>query len=64
LKSKEKVFAFPSKAANLSGIHTAQDALDKLAAGATLVQLYTGFIYEGPALVKAINRALLQRVQK
>lgn len=48
----------------VGGIHTAQDALDKLAAGATLVQLYTGFIYEGPALVKAINRALLQRVQK
>lgn len=48
----------------VGGIHTAQDALDKLAAGATLVQLYTGFIYEGPALVKAINKALLQRVQK
>ena len=48
----------------VGGIHTAQDALDKLAAGATLVQLYTGFIYEGPALVKAINRALLQRIQK
>ncbi|NDE04010.1 MAG: quinone-dependent dihydroorotate dehydrogenase, partial [Flavobacteriia bacterium] len=48
----------------VGGIHNAQDALDKLAAGATLVQLYTGFIYEGPALVKAINRALLQRVQK
>ena len=30
------------------GIHSTQDALDKLAAGATLVQLYTGFIYEGP----------------
>ncbi|MEY3087515.1 MAG: hypothetical protein RLZ93_1441 [Bacteroidota bacterium] len=48
----------------VGGIHNAQDALDKLAAGATLVQLYTGFIYEGPALVKAINKALLQRVQK
>ena len=48
----------------VGGIHTAQDALDKLAAGATLVQLYTGFIYEGPALVKAINKALLQRIQK
>ena len=45
----------------VGGIHSAQDALDKLDAGATLVQLYTGFIYEGPALVKSINRALLKR---
>ncbi|MFM7007447.1 MAG: quinone-dependent dihydroorotate dehydrogenase, partial [Flavobacteriales bacterium] len=44
----------------VGGIHTAQDALDKIEAGATLVQLYTGFIYEGPALVRDINRALLQ----
>lgn len=42
------------------GIHSAQDALEKLAAGATLVQLYTGFIYEGPSLVKQINQALVQ----
>jgi len=42
------------------GIHSAQDALDKLAAGATLVQLYTGFIYEGPGLVKQINQALVR----
>lgn len=42
------------------GIHSAQDALEKLAAGATLVQLYTGFIYEGPGLVKQINQALVQ----
>ena len=43
------------------GIHSAQDAIDKLDAGASLVQLYTGFIYEGPALVKSINRALQKR---
>ena len=42
------------------GIHSAQDALEKLAAGAALVQLYTGFIYEGPGLVKDINRVLAQ----
>jgi len=41
------------------GIHSAEDALEKLAAGATLVQLYTGFVYEGPALVQRINRALM-----
>jgi dihydroorotate dehydrogenase len=43
----------------VGGIHSAQDALDKLEAGASLLQLYTGFIYEGPALVRDINRAIL-----
>lgn len=43
----------------VGGIHTAQDAMDKLDAGASLVQLYTGFVYEGPALIKQINKALL-----
>jgi imidazole glycerol phosphate synthase subunit HisF len=38
------------------GIHSAEDAIEKLDAGASLVQLYTGFIYEGPALVKSINK--------
>lgn len=45
----------------VGGIHSAQDALEKLDAGAALVQLYTGFIYEGPALVKAINKEILRR---
>ncbi len=43
----------------VGGIHTAEDAMEKLNAGASLVQLYTGFIYEGPALVKAINKKIL-----
>ncbi len=43
----------------VGGIMTADDALDKLAAGADLVQLYTGFIYQGPSLVKNINRQLI-----
>ncbi len=43
----------------VGGIHSAKDALEKLEAGATLVQLYTGFVYEGPALIKRINKALL-----
>ena len=43
----------------VGGIHSAQDALDKLEAGADLIQLYTGFIYEGPKLVKDINKTLL-----
>lgn len=45
----------------VGGIHSAQDALDKLDAGADLIQLYTGFIYEGPRLVKRINQAILKR---
>lgn len=45
----------------VGGIHTAQDAIEKLQAGASLVQLYTGFIYEGPALIKAINKAILEQ---
>lgn len=43
----------------VGGIHTPEDAIEKLNAGADLVQLYTGFIYEGPALVKAINKKIL-----
>ena len=43
----------------VGGIHSAEDALEKLNAGASLVQLYTGFIYEGPALIKRINEKLL-----
>ena len=45
----------------VGGIHTPEDALEKLDAGAALVQLYTGFVYEGPAAVRNINRALLKR---
>ena len=43
----------------VGGIHSAEDALEKLNAGASLVQLYTGFIYEGPKLIKEINLKLL-----
>ena len=45
----------------VGGIHSAEDALEKLKAGADLVQIYTGFIYEGPKLIKDINKALLQK---
>jgi dihydroorotate dehydrogenase len=44
----------------VGGIMTPGDAMEKIEAGATLVQIYTGFIYEGPGLVRKINRALLQ----
>lgn len=43
----------------VGGIHSEKDALEKIEAGASLVQLYTGYIYEGPGLVKRINKAIL-----
>ncbi|NVK51449.1 MAG: quinone-dependent dihydroorotate dehydrogenase [Flavobacteriaceae bacterium] len=45
----------------VGGIHSAEDALEKIEAGADLVQIYTGFIYEGPSLIKRINKAILKR---
>ena len=47
----------------VGGIHSAEDALEKIEAGADLIQLYTGFIYEGPSLVKKINKAILKNIQ-
>lgn len=44
----------------VGGIMTEKDALEKLAAGASLIQLYTGFIYQGPALAKRICKALVK----
>jgi len=65
-KRSTEVIRFLSEKSNkafpiigVGGIHSAEDALEKLEAGASLVQLYTGFIYEGPALVKAINKRIL-----
>ena len=45
----------------VGGIHSAKDAIEKLEAGASLVQVYTGFIYEGPTLIKRINKAILKQ---
>ena len=42
----------------VGGIHTPQDAIDKLEAGASLLQIYTGFVYEGPRMVKRILKNL------
>ena len=52
--------AFPIM--GVGGIHSVEDALEKLDAGATLLQIYTGFIYEGPLLNKRINKAILTRL--
>ena len=45
----------------VGGIHSTEDALEKLAAGASLIQLYTGFIYEGASLISDINKELIKR---
>jgi len=42
----------------VGGVMSVEDALEKLRAGASLVQIYTGFIYNGPGFVKKINRAI------
>ncbi len=57
LHQKSKA-AFPI--IGVGGIHSPEDAFEKFEAGASLVQLYTGFVYEGPQLIKAINEALLK----
>ena len=66
-KRSTEVIRFLSEKSNKSfpiigvgGIHTADDAIEKLNAGASLVQLYTGFIYEGPQLIKNINKRILK----
>ncbi len=45
----------------VGGIMNSKDALDKIDAGADLIQLYTGFIYEGPSIVKKINQYLSKK---
>jgi dihydroorotate dehydrogenase len=64
-----EVIKFISKNSNktipiigVGGINTVADALEKFDAGADLIQIYTGFIYEGPNLIRSINKALLNKV--
>ncbi len=45
----------------VGGIASGEDALEKFKAGADLIQIYTGLVYEGPGLVKAINKKLLSK---
>jgi len=66
-KKSTEIIRFLSKKSNKSfpiigvgGIHSAEDAKEKINAGADLIQLYTGFIYEGPGIVKKINKSFIQ----
>jgi dihydroorotate dehydrogenase len=45
----------------VGGIHSPEDAIEKLKAGASLIQFYTGFIYEGPGLIKQINKEIIKQ---
>lgn len=47
----------------VGGIFSPEDALEKLRAGASLVQLYSGFVYEGPALVRRIKQAVVENLR-
>ena len=65
--SSTKVIKYLAQKSNKSfpiigvgGIHSVEDAMEKINAGADLIQLYTGFIYEGPGLIKKINKQLLK----
>ena len=66
IDSSNDVISFIHKNSNgsipiigVGGIMSSNDALEKIKAGASLVQLYTGFIYSGPTLVKQINKSIL-----
>ena len=45
----------------VGGIMTKDDAIEKLNSGADLIQLYTGFIYKGPGLIRDINKAIINQ---
>jgi dihydroorotate dehydrogenase len=54
--------AFP--VIGVGGIHSEEDAMEKLQAGADLIQLYTGFIYHGPDLIKRINKRIIEEAKQ
>ncbi|MBN09790.1 MAG: dihydroorotate dehydrogenase (quinone) [Flavobacteriaceae bacterium] len=70
LKNKStEIIKFLSKKSNkdfpiigVGGVHSFEDAIEKINAGADLIQLYTGFIYEGPSIVKKINESLIKKL--
>jgi dihydroorotate dehydrogenase len=48
----------------VGGVFSAEDAWEKICAGASLIQLYTGFIYQGPGIARAINRGLIEIMKR
>ncbi len=58
--AKKSNKAFPI--IGVGGIFTPEDALEKLNAGADLIQIFTGFVYEGPFIARKINKLLLKQL--
>jgi dihydroorotate dehydrogenase len=52
------------KIIGVGGVFSAEDAYEKIQAGASLIQVYTGFVYEGPAMARNINRGLLKLLER
>jgi len=48
----------------VGGIFTAEDAWEKITAGASLIQVYTGWIYEGPWMVRRILQGLVHKLEE
>jgi len=48
----------------VGGVFSAEDAWEKISAGASLIQLYTGFIYEGPGVARRINEGLVEILKR
>ena len=66
-KRSNEIISYIAKKSNkafpiigVGGIMSPEDALEKIKSGADLIQLYTGFIYNGPDLIKQINKLLLK----
>ena len=63
IKSKMAVNNASFNIIGSGGVMNVQDATDKFTAGADLIQLYTGFVYQGPQLIKDINMSLLKQAK-
>ncbi len=48
----------------VGGIDSGQSAFEKITAGATVIQLYTGMVYKGPGVVKNIKKELIEILKK
>ena len=56
---------FPEKPiVGVGGVFNAEDAWEKIMAGASLLQVYTGLVYEGPGIVKEIVKGVLEKLEQ
>ena len=64
LKEITKEFYKKTTIISVGGVRSAEDVLKRLKIGASLVQIYTALIYEGPVLIRNINRQLLKTLEE